>query len=338
MKTILVTGGAGYIGSHTLVELLGSPDYKVILIDNFCNSNPEILDRVIDIVKREDLEIYNLDCCGDLSSVFDSHHIDGVIHFAAFKSVGESVEFPLMYYRNNIDSLVNVLHYCEKYDVKGFVFSSSCSLYGNVASLPVSEKTELSVPESPYAYTKLVGERVISDFSNSVQGFKSISLRYFNPVGAHPSSLIGELPLNKPNNILPVICRAAGGGGGMTIFGDDYETRDGTCVRDYVHVCDIARAHRLAIQHVFSQEGGVHEVFNLGSEQGYSVWELVRAFERVNGVKVPVSVGGRREGDIVQIYSDSSKAKEILKWSAKMGIDEIVSTAWEWHLKSGIQN
>jgi UDP-glucose 4-epimerase len=332
MKTILVTGGAGYIGTHTIVELLKDPNYDVILLDNFSNSNLLILNQLKKVTNKP-IKVYDFDCRSNLDDIFSDNKIDGVIHFAAFKSVGESVENPLLYYDNNINSLINLLNTCQRFGVNNFVFSSSCSLYGNVlpGDLPVNEETPLSDPESPYAYTKLVGERILQDFSNSNPDFKIISLRYFNPVGAHESGLIGELPINKPNNILLVICNSADTGEEMTIFGTDYDTPDGSCIRDYIHVSDIANAHYLALEYVFQTMENSYDVFNLGSEKGYSVIELISAFEEENEVKVNAVFGNRREGDVVKIYSNSFKARKLLNWKAEKTIDDIVKSAWNWH-------
>lgn len=332
MKTILITGGSGYIGTHTVVELLKDESYNVIILDNFSNSSHLILNRIKKITNKP-VRIYNRDCRDNLDDIFTDNKIDGVIHFAAYKSVGESVEMPLVYYDNNINSLINLLNTCQKFNINSFVFSSSCSLYGNVlhGDLPVNEETPLSNPESPYAYTKLVGERILQDFSNSNPNFKIISLRYFNPVGAHESGLIGESPINKPNNIIPVICNSAETGQQMTVFGDDYNTSDGSCIRDYVHVSDIANAHYLALEYIFNEMINSYDVFNLGSEKGYSVMELIKAFEEENDLKVNYVIGERRKGDIVEIYSDSFKAKKLLKWKTERTIDDIVTSAWKWH-------
>ena len=331
MKTILVTGGAGYIGTHTVVELLKDDNYNVIILDNFSNSNHLILNRLKKITNKP-IKLYHRDCRSNLDDIFSDNKIDGVIHFAAFKSVSESVENPLYYYDNNINSLINLLDTCKRYDVNNFVFSSSCSLYGNVLSgdLPVNEETPLSNPESPYAYTKLIGERILQDFSKSNSDFKIISLRYFNPVGAHDSGLIGESPINKPNNILPVICSSVNGEQ-MVVFGDDYDTPDGTCIRDYVHVSDIANAHYLSLEHLFYSMENNYGVFNLGSDYGYSVLELIKTFEEENSVNVNYIIGDRREGDVVKIYSDSSKARRLLKWNIKYNIVDIVKSAWNWN-------
>lgn len=331
MKTILVTGGAGYIGSHTVVELLSNPEYDVIIVDNFSNSNPEIVNRLFEITKRP-IKIYHRDCREQMDDILSLHKIDGIIHFAAYKSVGESVESPIQYYDNNVNSLLNMLDSAKYFGIKNFVFSSSCSLYGNVLSsdLPVNEETPLSNPESPYAYTKLVGERILSDLHKSNPDLNITALRYFNPVGAHSSGLIGESPINKPNNIIPVICDSISNSSQVIVFGGDYSTRDGSCIRDYVHVSDIANAHVLAIDKMISGELNGYNTFNLGSENGVSVLELIKTFEKVNNVKINYKVGERREGDVVEIYSDSSKAKSI-GWSPKRKIEDMVSSAWKWH-------
>jgi len=335
MKTILVTGGAGYIGSHTVIELLKNEDYEVIILDNFCNSKKEIIDRISEISKR-DFTVFDNNCCDDLEHIFSRHKIDGVIHFAALKAVGESVSSPLEYYDNNINSLLNILKYCKKYDVSSFVFSSSCSLYGNLKELPAHEESPLSEPESPYAYTKLMGEIILKDFSN-VSEVKIIALRYFNPVGAHESGLIGELPLNKPNNIIPVICNSADTGEEMMVFGDDYDTRDGSCIRDYVHVSDIANAHVLSLRHLDEDVSINYDVYNLGLgtgnrfvQEGLTVLEVIKSFEEVNGVKVNYKIGNRREGDIVEIYSNSTKARNI-GWRPTRTVEDMVSSAWKWY-------
>jgi len=327
MKTILVTGGAGYIGSHTVVELL-EKNNNVLILDNFCNSKMQIISRISEVSKKQ-FGVFSKDCCSDLSDIFTNYKIDSVIHFAALKAVGESVEQPLRYYKNNIDSLINVLETTDKFGVKSFVFSSSCSLYGNLTELPAKEDSPMSNPESPYAYTKLVGERILQDFSK-VSNMKIISLRYFNPVGAHESGLIGECPINKPNNIIPVICDSVENGTLMNVFGDDYPTKDGTCVRDYVHVSDIANAHVLAFEHSLTTDKN-YDVFNLGYGNGVSVLEILNSFEKENEVKVNYQMSGRREGDVIEIYSDSSKAKNELGWEPTRDIKDMVTSAWKWN-------
>lgn len=336
MKTILVTGGAGYIGSHTVVELIKNPEYDVIIVDNFSNSNPEIINRLYELTKRP-IKIYHRDCRDQMDDILSEHKVDAIIHFAAYKAVGESVESPIQYYDNNINSLLNMLDTAKYFGIKNFVFSSSCSLYGNLKELPATEESPLSEPESPYAYTKLMGEQILKDFSKVNPGFKIVSLRYFNPVGAHESGLIGESPINKPNNILPVICNSAETAEEMIVFGGDYETRDGSCIRDYVHVSDIAEAHVKAFEYLISDNSLSYDVYNLGlgvgnrfESQGLTVLEVINAFERVNGVKVNYKIGNRREGDVVEIYSNSTKARKI-GWKPKRTVDDMVSSAWKWH-------
>ena len=336
MKTILITGGAGYIGSHTVVELLKNPEYDVIIVDNFSNSNPEIINRLYDLVKRP-IKIYHRDCRDQMDDILSEHKVDGIIHFAAYKAVGESVESPIQYYDNNINSLLNMLDTAKYFGIKNFVFSSSCSLYGNLKELPATEDSPLSEPESPYAYTKLMGEQILKDFSKVNPEFKIVSLRYFNPVGAHESGLIGESPINKPNNILPVICNSAETGEEMMVFGCDYDTRDGSCIRDYVHVSDIAEAHVKAFEYLISDNSLSYDVYNLGlgignrfETNGLTVLEVINAFEIINGVKVNYKIGDRREGDIVEIYSNSTKARKI-GWKPTRTVDDMVSSAWKWH-------
>ena len=336
MKTILVTGGSGYIGSHTIVELLKNPDNDVIILDNFSNSNPEIINRLCDITGRL-IKVYHRDCKEQLDDILSEHKVDAVIHFAAHKSVGESVQNPIAYYDNNINSLLNILDSCKYFGIKNVVFSSSCSLYGNLKELPATEDSPLSDPESPYAYTKLIGERILQDFSKVNTDTKIIALRYFNPVGAHESGLIGESPINKPNNILPVICNSAETGEEMMVFGGDYDTRDGSCIRDYVHVSDIANAHVLSVEHLFSDKSKSYDVFNLGlgsgnrfEKEGLTVLEIIKSFEEVNNVKVNYKIVGRRDGDIEKIYSNSKKAREI-GWKPNRNLEDMVSSAWKWH-------
>lgn len=330
MKKILVTGGAGYIGSHTVVELLNNPQYEVIILDNFSNSNSEIINRLYDITNRP-IKLYQTDCRDNLDDIFTQNKIDGIIHFAALKSVPESVEKPVEYYDNNLNSLLNILKTASRFQTRNIVFSSSCSVYGNLETLPATEDSPLSKAESPYANTKLIGEQILKDFTKVNPSFKTLSLRYFNPVGAHYSGLIGELPINKPSNILPVICDSAETGKEFTVFGNNYKTKDGTCVRDYVHVSDIARAHVLSMDYLISDKNETsYDVINLGSGNGYTVLELIKAFEKTNKIKLNYKIGDTRPGDIVEIYADNTKAKKI-GWIPELKIQDMVYSAWKWH-------
>lgn len=329
---ILVTGGAGYIGSHTSVDLLLN-GYNVVIADNYSNSKRSVIESIKKLAPDSnlfaiDLDITNLD---HLREVFKKHQIDSVIHFAAYKAVGESVKTPLSYYHNNINGLINILKCCEEFDINKLVFSSSCSVYGNTEKIPVTEDTEFGDAASPYAYTKQMGETMISDFSRTRNKFKSFILRYFNPAGAHPSGIIGEDSSDKPNNLVPII---TGVGAGefekLTVFGNDYPTPDGTCVRDYIHVCDLAEAHRISLEKMDTIEK--IEILNIGVGTGVSVLEMISSFERVTGKKLNYEIGGRREGDVIGIYSDTTKSKEMLQWNPKMDLDTIMLTAWNWQL------
>ncbi|MGB1247302.1 MAG: UDP-glucose 4-epimerase GalE [Chitinophagales bacterium] len=331
MKKILVTGGAGYIGSHTIVDLVEN-GFDVISIDNFSNSFPSSIENVSTVLERK-IKNYNIDLCDleTVEKVFEENSdIVGIIHFAAFKYVNESVEQPLKYYHNNLTSLNNVLTCCEKYNVRHFVFSSSCSVYGNAAKLPVTEQTPLAKAESPYAQTKVIGEQIIGDFLAQYP-LKSTLLRYFNPVGAHPSGKIGENPKGIAQNLLPRITGTAlGKYEQFVICGSDYETRDGTCIRDYIHVSDIAHAHTLALQWLISQDDKTCEVFNIGSGNGVTVKEMVNSFESVSGEKLNYIMGERRHGDVVAIYADNTKANTTLGWKCQFTLDSMMSTAWQW--------
>lgn len=332
-KKVIVTGGAGYIGSHTIIELLEKTDYHVISIDNFSNSTEETYDR-IEHISKKDFTKLNVDLC-DLEKLttalysFDS--IVGVIHFAAFKSVGESTEDPLKYYHNNIASLVNILKICEQKQIKNFIFSSSCSVYGNTKVLPVTEETPLQKAASPYGYTKQVGEEMIAEFCTAKPFLKGIALRYFNPVGAHMSGLNGELSSNKPSNLVPIITQTAAGKNSLTVHGSDYDTRDGTCIRDYVHVSDIADAHLKALEYLVNGKAqNNYSVYNLGAGNGVSVLEAIKGFEKVTQQKLNYTMGPRRSGDVVEIYSDCSKAQKDLGWTPKYTIDDMMLSAWKW--------
>ncbi|GAB2837146.1 NAD-dependent epimerase/dehydratase family protein [Ferruginibacter profundus] len=335
MDKILVTGGCGYIGSHTIVDLVQN-GFDVICADNNSRSNEGILNGVEKIINKK-IKNYKVDLCiyDDTYAIFQENpDIKGIIHFAAYKAVGESVEKPLMYFGNNLNSLINILKCAEEFNVPHFVFSSSCTVYGNPDSMIVTEDTPQKPAESPYGATKQMGEQIIRDTikSNSVN---AILLRYFNPVGAHPSINIGELPIGKPANLVPAITQTAIGKiPVMNVFGTDYDTRDGSCVRDYIHVCDIAHAHTLALNYLISNKNTSNcEVFNLGTGNGYTVLEVIAAFEKVSGVQLNYKLGPRRPGDVVAIYANNSKAKTDLGWTPGLGIDVMMDTAWKWELK-----
>jgi UDP-glucose 4-epimerase len=334
-QTVLVTGGAGYIGSHTIIELLANDNYEVISADCFFNSSPKAYTQIEQITGKK-FKTYNVDLCNEkaFDEIFSSTKIDGVIHFAAFKAVGESVEQPLKYYHNNIASLVNLLSLCKKHKVQNVIFSSSCSVYGNVQKLPVDENTPMPKAESPYAYTKQIGETMLEDFCRTNNSFNANALRYFNPVGSHTSAKMGEWPLGKPNNLVPLITGTAiGKYPQLTVLGGDYPTRDGTCIRDYIHVTDIANAHVLALNYLLEHKNkNNYDVFNLGSGNGVSVLEAIAAFEKVSGKKLNYKIGARRPGDVIAVYSDSSKVQNALDWKCYHDIDSMMKTAWEWEV------
>lgn len=329
---ILVTGGAGYIGSHTLVDLIDN-GYEVVCADNFHNSRPEALAGVEAItgVKVKNYEIDLADRDATLA-MFSAEQFDGAIHFAAYKLVGESVQMPLAYYRNNVNSLLNVMEGLKKQGNSNLVFSSSCSVYGNADELPVTEATPRKLAESPYALTKQVGEDIIVDFCKATPEFKAVLLRYFNPAGAHASGKIGEDPSNPPTSLVPVITlTAAGKRDSMTVFGTAYDTRDGSCVRDYIHVEDLANAHTLALEYLLAGKGETNpELFNLGIGEGLTVLEVINAFERVSGEKLNYELGPPRAGDVIAVYADRTKATTELGWEPSRGVDEIMSSAWAW--------
>ena len=332
MPKILVTGGSGYIGSHTLVDLIEN-GYDVISVDNNSRSNPIILERVEKITGQK-IKSYKVDLCNfdDTFAIFQENtDINGIIHFAAYKSVNESVENPLLYFENNLYSLINLLKCTQEFDVPWFVFSSSCTVYGNAESSPVTEATLPKPAESPYGYTKQMGEQIVNEFAKS-SASKCIILRYFNPVGAHSSAIIGEMPIGKPQNLFPAITQTAIGKlPKMMVYGTDYPTRDGSCIRDFVHVCDIANAHTLAIDYIAEGRNKSNcEVFNLGTGNGVTVLEAIKAFEKASGVKLNYLVGPRRSGDIMAIYANNDLAKKALRWEPKYGLDEMVTTAWKW--------
>ena len=335
MAKILVTGGCGYIGSHTLVDLIEN-GYDVICVDNNSRSSATVLEGVQKITGKA-VKNYKVDLCNfdDTFAIFqENEDIAGIIHFAAYKAVGESVEKPLMYFENNLYSLINLLKCVQEFNTPWFVFSSSCTVYGEPDEKMVTEETPLQPAASPYGYTKQMGEQILGEFQKA-SNTKVILLRYFNPVGAHPSTIIGELPIGKPQNLVPAITQTAIGKlPKMIVFGDDYPTRDGSCVRDFIHVCDIAHAHTLAIKYL--QEGRNSsgcEVFNLGTGNGVTVLEAIKAFEKVSGVKLNYEIGPRRPGDIIAIYANNDKAKTRLHWNPQYSLDDMMSTAWKWELK-----
>jgi len=332
MKKVLVTGGAGYIGSHTVVEFLQS-DYEVISVDNYANSDPAVYGGIEQICGHLPI-IEGADCADRraMRHLFLRHQpIDAVVHFAASKSVGESVTQPLHYYRNNLDSLMTLLELMQEYDLPNMVFSSSCTVYGQAKELPVTEQSPTLSATSPYGNTKQICEEIIRD-AVAATAIKAISLRYFNPIGAHPSALIGELPRGVPQNLVPFITQTAiGKREQLHLFGNDYHTPDGTCIRDYIYVVDLAKAHVAAVDRMLhGQENPSYEVFNLGTGAGFSVLELVRAFELVTGKPLPYKITGRRAGDIEQIWADPSKANRELHWKADTPIQTILQTAWAW--------
>ena len=326
--SILVTGGAGFIGSHTVVELLEAGE-EIIIVDNFCNSSPEVLNKIKQITNK-DFKFYEVDLLDEesLEKVFKENNIESVIHFAALKAVGESVAKPLEYYHNNVTGTVILLKLMQKYNCKKIVFSSSATVYGNPASLPIKEDFPLSTT-NPYGSTKLMMEQVLQDVCVEDKDFSVAILRYFNPIGAHESGLIGEVPNGIPNNIMPYILKVANGEyEALTVFGNDYDTLDGTGIRDYIHVVDLAKGHLKALDKIRTEKGT--KIYNLGTGNGYSVLDLVTNFEKVNNVKVNYKIGARRLGDIAACYADPSKAKEELGWVAERGIEEMCRDAWKF--------
>jgi UDP-glucose 4-epimerase len=336
MKKILVTGGCGYIGSHTIVDLIQN-GFDVVSVDNNSRSSLRILEGVEKITGKK-VKNYKVDLCNfdDTHAIFaENDDIAGVIHFAAYKAVGESVLKPVSYYENNMFSLINLMKCIEEYKIPYFVFSSSCTVYGNPDSIPVTEDTPEKPAESPYGATKQMGERVIKDFSKVSPATRSILLRYFNPAGAHPSTMIGEYNIDKPQNLTPVITQTAIGRiPQMQVFGSDYPTRDGSCIRDFIHICDLAHAHTLALQFLIDNRSENNcEVFNLGTGNGISVLEAIHAFEKVSGVKLNYVVGPRRPGDVIAIYANKDKAEKELGWIPEYSLEDIMRTAWLWEQK-----
>lgn len=332
---ILVTGGLGFIGSHTVVELL-ERNYEVILVDDCSNASIDVLDGIEAITgTRPTFEKLDLRIKTAVKDLFDRNpDIGGIVHFAASKAVGESVEKPLLYYENNLNTLVYLLQ-CLKAKGGAFIFSSSCTVYGQADSMPITEQAPIKPAESPYGNTKQIGEEIVRDSCLVNAQLKAISLRYFNPIGAHPSAEIGELPIGIPQNLVPFITQTAAGlRTELQVYGDDYPTRDGTCIRDYIHVVDLANAHVIALERILQdmQEQN-YEVFNLGTGKGSTVLEVIDSFERVSGVKLPYKIVGRRTGDIIEAYADTGKANEILGWKAASSLDDAMRSAWAWEKK-----
>ncbi|MDE0978642.1 MAG: UDP-glucose 4-epimerase GalE [Flavobacteriales bacterium] len=341
MKTqqVIVTGGAGYIGSHTVVELVRA-GFEPIIVDNFSNSHPRVLDGLERILNQK-IQLFEVDCCDEsaLNSVFESclqhGRIAGIIHFAAFKAVGESIAEPLKYFTNNIGSTAALLATMHRHGVGPFVFSSSCTVYGQPKQIPVDETAPFLPAESPYGYTKQACERLITDTHSAHSELNIALLRYFNPIGAHPSGYIGELPLGHPNNLIPFLTQATAGlRDPLTVFGNDYPTTDGTCVRDYIHVVDLAKAHVAALIWLESQKHAC-EALNLGTGKGSTVLQVIEAFESANGIPVPYSIGPRRPGDVTAIYADAKKAKDLLGWECEHSLEEALKDSWNWQKELG---
>lgn len=331
MKKVIVTGGAGFIGSHTCVELVAA-GMEPVIVDDLRNSEERVLRGLADILGKEP-RLYRIDCADDTAfeEVVRQETPDGVIHFAADKAVGESVSDPLKYYGNNIGSLVTVLRVMARHGVKNIVFSSSCTVYGDSRDLPVTENSPVLEAASPYGYTKMVCERMLRDTSVSDPALKAVLLRYFNPIGAHPSAAIGELPIGTPNNLVPFITQAAAGlRDKLTVFGSDYSTPDGSCIRDYIHVVDLAKAHVRALGWMAEQRAPLCETFNLGTGNGNSVLQVVNLFEEVNGVKVPYVIGPRRAGDVEAMYADTQKSATLLGWRTERSLADSLRDAWRW--------
>lgn len=344
-ETILVTGGTGFIGSHTTVELIQN-GYNVVIVDNLSNSNASVVDGIEKITGVRP-EFEKVDCCdyAAMENVFEKHKgISGIIHFAASKAVGESVQKPLLYYRNNINSLINLLELMPKHGVKGIIFSSSCTVYGqpSAENLPVTEEAPMQKALSPYGNTKQVNEEIIQDYIHSGATIKSIILRYFNPIGSHPSALIGELPNGVPMNLIPFVTQTAIGiRKELKIFGNDYNTPDGTCIRDYIDIMDLAKAHVKAMERILNENGtDPVEVFNIGTGNGLSTLQIVEGFEKATGVKLNWHYAPRREGDIEKVWANPHKANTVLGWKASVDIEDTLRSAWKWQQKlraDGIQ-
>jgi UDP-glucose 4-epimerase len=330
-EKIIVTGGAGFIGSHTVVELFQA-GYEPVIIDNFSNSQRFIIER-IEKICGSNIKFYETDCRDSvaMNQIMADEKPYGIIHFAAFKSVNDSLANPELYYDNNVNSLLVVLESMKKNGIKNLVFSSSCTVYGNPSEIPVTENSTLNKPTSPYGETKVIGEEKINEFAKQNKDFHSVILRYFNPVGAHSSGLIGEIPSGVPTNLVPYITQtAAGWREQITVNGNDYSTSDGTCIRDYIHVVDLAKAHVAAIKFMENNQSEIPVIYNLGTGNGVSILEAIQSFEKVNGIKLPYCFGPRREGDVEKIYASVEKANRELHWECKHGIDDAMKHAWKW--------
>ena len=334
MKKILVTGGLGFIGSHTVVELQQA-GYEVVIIDNLYNSKIEVLDRIISITGIKP-SYFNIDLRNKIAvkDFFNTNKVDGIIHFAASKAVGESVKNPLLYYENNISTLVYLLQEMKEHQLSNFIFSSSCTVYGQADELPITENAPVKPAESPYGNTKQIGEEIIKE-SCKANGLKAIALRYFNPIGAHETAIIGELPLGVPQNLIPFVTQTAAGiRKELSVFGDDYPTKDGTAVRDYIHVVDLAKAHIAALEKLLNNGNKKDfEVFNVGTGTGSSVLEVIKAFEKVSNTRLNYKIVARREGDITSAYADTTLAKVELGWETEKTLEQALLAAWKWQLK-----
>jgi len=338
MKSVLVTGGAGFIGSHTVVELAAA-GYKPVVVDDFSNSEKFVIERLEKLLGTK-VAHYDFDYkdIGRLKQIVEKENVTGIIHFAAFKSVSESLERPLDYYSNNVGGLINLLAFCEGSPVENFVFSSSCTVYGEPDDLPVTEDSPLKPATSPYGATKQMGETITADAARVSQSFNALSLRYFNPIGAHESALIGELPKGVPANLVPFVTQTAAGiHDHVTVYGDDYSTPDGTCIRDYIHVVDLAKAHVKALAYVEKKPVAFYDFINVGTGKGSSVLEVIKTFEQVSGQKLPYEVGPRRAGDLVSTYASVVKASKELGWKAEKTLADGLADAWRWQQSLGKQ-
>jgi UDP-glucose 4-epimerase len=332
---VVVTGGLGFIGSHTVVELQNE-GFEVVIIDNLSNSSEEVLKGIVAITgKTPQFEKMDLREKAAVQDFFKKHHdVSGVIHFAASKAVGESVENPLLYYENNINALVYILQELQQKEEANFIFSSSCTVYGQAEKMPITEDASIQIAMSPYGNTKQIGEEIITDVTK-VTNIKAILLRYFNPIGAHPTAEIGELPIGVPQNLVPFITQTGFGlRKELSVYGDDYPTPDGTCIRDYIHVVDLAKAHVVALQRLLKKKNEAKvETFNLGTGTGSSVLEVITTFEKVSGQKLPYKIVARREGDITSAYANTDKANTVLGWTAKSTLEDALTSAWKWEQK-----